>query len=668
MIAGHSTAPSDMSFHAHLNANDHSHVDQQIGAQFNDVVHNATFYSTPPDDMPDQMHVVARRFLDGGNPRRAEELLRTLHRKGHATNERCYLYVLSVLSDRSFTEITTALSDEIHAAMQSAVRTSGDEWWSALDVIDKLLRYAHAEFSEGAVEAELGSALETFGDLMPDRQDEIVTHLSSILSGAEQEWLNSQRENQVAVERMSGGRDRRAWKFFEADPRQPWRWVLASAPATPTDWRDAILGSGSALLALATLAFGGRVAGAATGVVLLVVAGFISIRCMRVWHTYGRHIHSLRAHHAPSVQPEMEFDGLVDQCFRDEGVHVARDDSTSGYRAYLKRRLQHQYGASGCHPGELKWLALWHVRRCCGGNSYLMGRSGEQLRATKLRPIGVVVWVVAVIVLAAIGQYWAALLAIGGWWGISGIARITSVSGAQRLLVQDADDLLAEEWVELQRWRGILADRPEDAEMERWLALDKTHLKNEALLRSNLRERDLVSYVVLTERAPFARGSRISGGPPRYEAYLVYVFLLTKYGMRTTRTTLRLTTGELRNDQHQMCTYDAVASASVTEKSLRSYRNDGRPSAGHRGDRIFRLVLLNGTCIAEVREPGRVSDASQPAWGIAPGEPDSTLSVGFDSALRVLEAVATEGKDWIARDRERKQRWARNWSATPLAD
>ncbi|WP_156161810.1 hypothetical protein [Nocardia vulneris] len=552
------------------------------------------------------------------------------------------------------------LSGEIRIAMSAAAGQTRDEWLEALDDIDKLLRYAHAEFSEGAIEADLATALKMFGELSADRQDEIVRHMSLILSGAEQEWLTGARKYQVAVERMSGDRVERAWKFFEADPRQPGRWVTAPAPSTAADLRDAVLGSAATLLAIVIMLAGGIRASAVVSAALLVVGAYAAGRCMIVWQTHMRHVHSVWAHHQPQTyQQETVFDNMVDQCFR-QGNPGALQEISAGYRGYLKRRLQQQYGMSGCHPTEVKWLIQWHVWRFGQGIDYPAARSAVAQRASNLRTIGAILWVVVVTVPFVVGGYWA-LLAIGGWWGISGIVRIFSVSRAQHLLAQDAEVVFADEWSAYQRWLQVLADRPSDPEMERWLALDKAHLKNEALLRANLRERDLVTYVVLTERALFARRSRITGGPPRYERYVVYIFLLTKYGMRTTRIYLDLTTGDMRNEQHQMCTYDAVASASATEKGVRRFRADGRTAVDSRGDRVFRLILLNGTCIAEVRESGRTTSDEPPGWDDDPEDLGSISTAGFDSALRVLEAVATEGRDWIARDRERKQRWARNW-------
>lgn len=661
MIGGH-TPP--VSAHNTLSAHDHAQVGQQVGVQINEVVHHKSIYNTSPEDTPDRMHTVAKDFLDCGNPRRAEDLLRTLHHKGHATTERSYLYVLSILSERSLHQITEEMTVEIHYAMNTAGQR--DEWQEALEVINQLLYYAHTEYREGAVEDEFATAKKLFGALHPDRQDEIDTHMSLILSGAEREWLASVRRYKVAAERMSGDRVGRAWKFFEADPRQPRRWVAAPMPSTIADWRDAVLGTAATVLAVAVM-LASLTASAVMGVPLLAAGGYAALRCMLQWHTHRRHQHSVWAHHQPQPEPqEMMFDKLVDQCFR-EGDTGGLWETTAGYREYLKRRLQQQYGPAGCHPYEVKWLVRWHIWQARQGNIYLAAGSPQDQRVSNLRTLGVVMWVAVAAMLFVAGEYAAFLLALGGWWGISGIARLVSVSKVQALLAQDAERVFAGEWAEYLRWVQVLADRPTDPEMGRWLALDKAHLKNEALRRANLRERDLVAYVVLTERAPFARRSRVTGGPRRYEAYMVYIFLLTEYGMRTTRTYLELDTGDTRNDQHQMCTYDAVASASVMENGVRTFQDDGRPSMDRRGSRVFQLVLLNGTCIAEVRENRRATGNEPPEVDDDSKDMAPVLDASFDGALQVMEAVATEGRDWIARDRERKQRWARNWGTRTLS-
>ncbi|GAB4587785.1 hypothetical protein [Nocardia sp. IFM 10818] len=652
-----------------VTATGEAHVGQQVGVQLDGaVLHDATFYTYVSGDSPDHRQDVARAHIDGGSPRQAEEILRDLVMNGHATTERAYLYVLSVLSDRPFTDITAEQSRDIRIVMSMAAKEPRDDWQEALEVVDRLLRYAIAEFGQGSVEQELASALQMFGALNADRQDEIARHMDLILGGAVQERLTGERKHQVAVERMSGNRARRAWKFFEADPRPPAKWLTPPTPSSVADWRDAVFGSVALALAMGSMLLDGITVISLIGVVSIVVGCCLAIRCTTVWQTHVRHTDSAWANCVPRPDlQETEFGKLVDKCFRD-GDSSGLWEISAGYRECLKRRLQQQYDADDCRSAELKWLIMWHDTRFGRQYYYPTAESSGTQRAANLRIIGLVVWGSVPILLAGIGHFMALLLAVGGWWGIRGIARIRSVSRVRGLLDQDAEVLLTEELTEYYWWIQALADRPTDAEMARWLALDKTHLKNDALRRANLRERDLVTHVVMTERAPYARKARFIDGPPRYEAYLVHVFLLTQYGMRTTRTYLNFTTGDVRNEQRQMCTYDAVASASVVEKGIRKFRADGHPSTDNLTKRAFRLILLNGTCIAEVREYSRETGDGGTVAGDEPEDARYAQFSAFESALQIFEAVATEGRDWIARDRERRQRWARNWcTSSPSA-
>ncbi|WP_040826874.1 hypothetical protein [Nocardia jiangxiensis] len=652
---------TQVSVNNQLTATDNARVNQQIATQFSgSVIHQATVYTSLPGDPPHVRHEVARAHLDGDRPRRAQEMFGSLLTDGHETNERAYLYVLSVLSDRSYADVTAELSEEIRYATTTAAHCPRDEWRDALDVVNALLRYAHSELGDGPLAQEFTITVQTFGTLSPVRQHEIDRHMELILSGAEQERLAAQRKYQVAVERMSGDRLRRAWKFFEPHPRPPAKWLPPPIRYTNTGWRDATLGCVAAALAIAWVLHSGITVRAGVGLTLTAAFDYLALRCRTVWQTHLCHTDNVRANYQPEpFRPDAKFDLLVDSCFRDADLGGLGDIS-AGYRGNLKRRLQQQYSSDDVYPGELKWLIMRHAARVGQRRIDLQAESPEAQRAANLQTVGVAMWAIGLAVMVTLGHVIGLFLAAGSWWGIVGIARILSASRAYALLDHEAQTLLTQEWAWYYHWLEILADRPTDAEMAHWLALDKALLKDDALRRANLRERDLVTHVVLTQRAPYARKGRVADGPPRYERYLVYVFLLTRYGMRTTRTHLDLTTGDVGNEQHQMFSYDAVASASVTEKRVRTHLADGRANIERTRRRVFRLTLLDGTCIAEVKEHPSATDDETPDIDEAQ-ETATVQTAGFDRALRVLEAVATEGRDWIARDQERRQRWARNW-------
>ncbi|WP_460718587.1 hypothetical protein [Nocardia heshunensis] len=647
-----------MSFTNHMSAADEADVGQQVGAQFNDsVLHGTTIYNTTSGDSPERRQAVARAHLDGGNPRQAEEILRELLDNGHHTSERCYLYVLAVLSERSFTEITAELSERIRTTMAIVNDCAKDGWRAALDVVDKLLRYAHVGFVRGVAAEELTIAMAMFAKLDSDRQDEIDQHLALILSGTVQERLHGERKQQVAQARAENRRVDRAWMFFEADPLAPMPW---SPPLgmTAADWPAAFVGLVALVMAVVFMLRNGLTITTMGAAALIVIGSGLALCCMTVWQTHTQHSRATQSRRpTPPDQQPTPLDTMVDRCFQ-RGDSSGLWDLTASYRHHLKTRLGEQYGSDVTAPGRLKWLIDWHATRFGRLHYYPLPQTSPARRAENLRGIGALTWVSVLIMVLISGHATAALLTGVGWSAIYGVGRIASLPRARKLLDHDAQVLFLEEQVQFDRWSRILDDRPTDQQMARWLALDKTYLKDEALSRANLSESDLVTYVVLTERAPFARSGRVEGGPPRYAAYMVSVLLLTRFGMRTTRTYLNFATGELHNEQRRMCSYDAVASASVTERRVQAFYSDGQPHPDPVKGRVFQLTLLNGTCIAEVEEYLRTSANSFTPNGHFLSAPQTS---GFETALLILEAVATEGRDWITRDRERKQRWARNW-------
>jgi hypothetical protein len=133
-----------------------AYVHQQVGVQYAESVrHDTTIYNYGSDDPPERKHAVAVNLLDGGNPREAERLFRALVMGGYITNERAYYYVLSIVSERSFVEITADLSEEIHHVGKLRAQLPADRWSEAFDVVVTLLALAHAEFTGGTAEQEL---------------------------------------------------------------------------------------------------------------------------------------------------------------------------------------------------------------------------------------------------------------------------------------------------------------------------------------------------------------------------------------------------------------------------------------------------------------------------------------------------------------------------------
>src|SRR5690606_23026357 len=120
---------------------------------------------------------------------------------------------------------------------------------------------------------------------------------SPILSGAVHEGLSGERRNQVGVERMSGDRVRRAWKFFEADPLPPVKWQISPIRAAANDWRDALLGSLATALAIVFVAVDGITVGGVGGLASIVIGGYLTLRFTTLQEAVVRYAKSLSWHH-----------------------------------------------------------------------------------------------------------------------------------------------------------------------------------------------------------------------------------------------------------------------------------------------------------------------------------------------------------------------------------
>ncbi|MCK2237402.1 MULTISPECIES: hypothetical protein [unclassified Crossiella] len=645
-------------------ASDNAHVDQQIGVQnVESVYHNATIYTVSESDTAERKHEVALAYLTGGVPRRAEDLFSALVFNDHQSTERTYYYVLSVLSERGFGDLTAELVTSIRDTWKICASLPEDDWTRAHHVVRSLLDHVQSNNGDGSF-----TAVTAFGGLPAERQDEISRHLSLLVGGVVEQRLDVERKHKVGAERFSRNRIERARKFFEPDPAAPTRYQPRMALPNFNDRRSAVIGG-----LIAVLAFGGLFFGQMTlpfwGGVLLLAAGCSVMARYGIEHT-AHLLHAARRRDA--ADPEDKWGGptpvdkLIERCFRDARPEYAPDwpRYAAGYRARLKERFNAQLRYRDQPVNQLKWLFDWHAQRVAQRWPYhdphVQPEPAARGDARRWQAAGVLV-TVAGLALLLVAQRWQVVpLAVGGWFALPALLEVIAARRAALLPIKQADALFAEEMAEYRRWLEELADRPTDSELARWLALDKAHLKAEALRGGNIAEQDLVSHVVINHHAPGARRGAVPHGPPRYTAYLVTVILLTRYGIRASRVYLNFTTGEVKNENWDVFGYDRIASASLRmlEKTVR--KGPGEP--GHKVRyREFRLRLLDGAEIIKVNE--RLdSESDTEVDDEAELERLAAATSGMDTALPVLEAVAHQGRAWIDLERGRRDLWSRTWS------
>jgi hypothetical protein len=251
--------------------------------------------------------------------------------------------------------------------------------------------------------------------------------------------------------------------------------------------------------------------------------------------------------------------------------------------------------------------------------------------------------------------------------------KITGDRMAARAERADNERMVAEQRVVYDEHVASLADRPTDAEVARWLDFDKSYIKSVALEHCGLSNRDIIAQVMLTEGASQAKRARVLHGAPRYSAYVVKVFLLTDNGVREVEIELDFENGALRNEYRNAFSYTTLASAQVLEVGIKFageerqvlvFGADGvevsEATDNYVRSKAFRLSLVNDDEITVVMEnfEGLVDTAVEDKKKLAELALENS---GVTSALRILESVAAEGKDWIDKERERRERRWNDW-------
>ncbi len=359
------------------------------------------------------------------------------------------------------------------------------------------------------------------------------------------------------------------------------------------------------------------------------------------------------------------------------------ENDTRRVESALNARLLGLYDEPPTEPGGVNWLVDWYAqearRKWDAGQ---LGDDGEdptvEAPSGYLLAGGVSACAAGLVALfvelfsASIGIP-LAILALGAVGGtLLATSRIdVYVVQRHRLPIEKADieQRLNVERKEFDRCAQELANRPRDAEMARWLEYDKIYMKNLALNQYGLTNRDIVAHAVLAESGYGRRRARIINGPWRYSRYIVSLYLLTAAGMRRVTANLDFETGIVSNQRRYNFRFDAIAAITVTELGIRF--DDGRrevilldehdPTQDQDVRSLilaqgFRLSLASGeniTAVVENFDDGLLDRMRE--------DPDRLYELAFDTsgvaaALRVLEAVAAEGREWIHQERARRSR------------
>jgi hypothetical protein len=699
---------------------DHSHVEQQIGVVHGDV----NFYKMTGTETPAEKFRVGRNYLAGNMPRQAEKLIREAFVEGLRSTQVSYYWSLAVLSNRSFDHLTDEEFDQLDNAFDEIDQHPTDEWLVALAVVAGLVESLVAQEEQPEVDPErFDVALDRFAALPSARRDEVQRHLEMMLAGELQDRLEAEHAAEMRAKRMSDDRQRRVRKFFQPKSEPPRLLRPPEVESRTRDM--AVIGGGAALVLLAVYLGGHLLLGASIALLVLSVVcygggAYAMVRyglprwareVRTSWvaarfrgHRWSGARNDLREAGQPDarrVQFAAEVQERVDHWFEvNRRPTNARTVSTwmqesTGIRTTLAREFAEQYGFRIPLPQveSLDWLIRWHADAQFAKweqgklrDDRALAEVPTDLRVgSVLGPVGLGVSVLLTLFNAIELSTFTGFLAGAAWaLGNGGVWAGAVLLHRTRSLARWLDDemhrrKLQEDKAYADFYRS-LDDRPTDAEIAAWLDYDKAFIKALAMKHTGLANRDLIAHVVLAGPARTARyAARVLYGPLRYSAYTVQVFLLTAGGVREVAVDLYLFSGAIANERRRSFGYNAISSAVVSEDGLEM---DGMRIGGpgeerdtseldeHRrrkdGDKLvfsqqFQLTLNNleavrlvvgnfdeGLIDRVLEDPRHLFELARDTSGVTP-------------ALRILEAIAAEGSDWVNQERLRRQRRIRDY-------
>ena len=644
-------------------------------------------------------------------------------------NHVAYYWELAILSGRSFDHLGPQEFANVQRATNISRPDQADQWTPALQVVNQLVKCLVRQDELGDADpAEFSRVLNAYQRLEKPRQDEIRRHLDTILVGGIQDQLDAISAQEVRAQRMSADRKERVWKFFEQVPERP-RARTAQAPTlVGWQWVAAICGGTIVAAGLVTSLYviaGTSLLKAALAILLITAGGFAAVRFgIARFSAAARLADAIRerGEHSPVTRYSVtgpasspyepderddeddteeirqaktkrtEFRRLlrdyVECRFREKAPDKSKArqrwaNDTARIRVALANELIGLYDDPPTEPGAINWLVNWHVKRIAESwEAGELSKYRDRLRvpagiaagyAGGLAALGVgaVIALVGMFQEQVVSALAATALAIAGCWLLRRSRLDVYLVLRHRLPADSAelDQHQLDEENEYRRWQEVLANRPSDAEMARWLDYDKMYVKTLAMNQHGLVNRDLIAHAVLTEAGHWRKRARVLNAPWRYSAYRVSLFLLTKTGVRLVTVHLDFATGIVSDQRRTNFRYDTISETQVAELGIRF--DGGRrqiilleENDRNREEQVEALILARGfqlsfvhgrviTVVVENFDDGLIDRMRE--------DPQRLFELALDTsgvagALRVLEAIAAEGKEWIAQERARRSR------------
>lgn len=637
----------------------------RVGMQVGTVHEQNNFYQYAPDDPPERKYEIGVRFLDGGMPKKARELLTDAIGGAYASSDVWFHWLLALLSYRTFRQISDEDLSTLKDVKQQIPKQDDNEWARGIRLIFRLLD------SLRTPDSDFRLLLKELDALGPDQRGKILRHLDLILKGPLENEMWKRAMERVKVERTVNDRLDRVWMFFQAKPARPR--VRQPKPPAPALAYTLAAWLGAPFF-LSAAGYVGWLTGRAvdpSGLIACLIACLGGIVYVRYGPEWRFRVERMRAKEkelrtAPPRAGQGKPSGFVrkvDAMFDRYSAKYAPDGvdrsewlaQIRGILRGVRDELVEIYRERPVRAEAIAWLIrheIWYITARWRAGTLLAHR--YELRTGPGTQLAVVCGVAALVV----GGMWAVVSAVREeplYAVLSGLVLATSgvatAKGWLRIVIEkkrfDADQVeyeqkLARRERAYTRWLAKLERKPSDAEMAAWLDCDRKLLMDRVMRHYQLTADAVIAYAFLEAPAKgYAKKARVRNGPWRYSHYRLLVFLLTRDGVRQASANLDFEKMRFNDWIRTNYRFDAVAAVYVTE-------SDHHP-------KTFQLTLVNGESVdVDIPESG--------AEQLAVGEDSAMLSAvaidasGLTNTLHILEGVAADGKDWIRHTVEREQR------------
>lgn len=695
------------------------HADLQAGI----ITDSTITIQAKQEESPQDKYASGVSRLNSGEPRLARELIAEAFHSGVDGSEVRFHWVLAMLSKRSFRDLSVDERAQLEKGWERLPRYAEDAWKQGLVAIREVLSCQQGPAGDDAW------ALELLRGVREEQRDMIVEHLNLVLTATMKEITWGRRRKLAKESQLSNDRLKSAWAYFQPEPIPARADQRADRAPSDDEFKVAIASVTfvMAVGCLSFLAVVNADLVTALAFLVAVVGGYVCSHHWLEWRFHMQRLRIKDEEYYGRPAGHVEGSGFTARVHRTFAYYfdryppkgIEREEwhgESEGIRDTLAHEISTIYRESRIPVRRITWLIRYLARdtakRWYDGTLWdyqLRYRVRSSTRAWCLFGLIATIPAAGIIAVAAVQLAPApAIIAIVAavLCGPTAARHASTTKCNERHRVhdkQDRDRQLADRKVEYKRWKTKLDSlRPSDEQMETWLNSDKVVMLDEALKQYRLAWRDVIAHAFLQMPDRPCKSQRSHEGQWRYSKYNLRLFIITADGVREVSRRLDFERASLSGPERLNYRFEAVSSVEVSETERHSC--------------TLELTLMNGSprkifvSASDSARPGLVDDPS--VVGGQPGANGETIDVGGDAAaldddvrgvdyppgaenvpgagddesradeyaqmlevdldasgfvptLRILEGIAADGKNWVAKSLPQTPV---TLPSTPLAD